>query len=129
MFRKKIDEQIGVPSPEIAGGAVSTGVPGGGEVLTNKEIQSGSGYNEKKTDTQKETKIPQSPTQTQIKTQGPAQTTQTVVPKVWGYKISPSLVSNLGKVRRGKSSADPKTGIGCLYMLIDRLFRMQTASA
>ncbi|MBD3362949.1 hypothetical protein GF362_04475 [Candidatus Dojkabacteria bacterium] len=45
-------------------------------------------------------------------------------PKVYGYKIPSKISNNLHRISKMKGKGDPKTGLACLYVFLDRLLRM-----
>jgi hypothetical protein len=46
--------------------------------------------------------------------------------RVFGYLVPSTIAKNVQQVAKRASRANAKTGVGCLYMFLDRLFRMRS---
>ncbi len=84
---------------------------------------------EKQVEKQKERESKPQKAEPQIKQQKlkPIKKIDLKSPKVYGYRIPPKAIQNIQYLPKLSKTADPKTGIGALYIFLDRLFRMKNA--
>lgn len=121
---KKLKQKpVSVGGPE--GQSVSVEQVGGKSVESAGEnlrkVESGTEKKEKRTKPQKPKKVQQSKKANQKKkTFGKKEPEG---PKVYGFKIPPRIGNNPHLVSKMKGKGDPKTGIACLYVFLDRLMK------
>ena len=132
MFKKKTKQEektVRSGGPEGTGSSiespsVSKSVESGNEALTRQPESAG----ERKDDKAVERSLQQThKQQTQKQKPVPKKVKKTSAPgpKVYGYKLSPVVTKNMKSVHAKAGNGDPKTGLACLYVFVDRLLKMQ----